>query len=111
MHAKNSRPGKERDDIDSNRRHVAVVVRDRLGSERRSPRQAPRYGGVANELGDHALARSPDEYGIAERDDSRQLHQRGERMGGSLRESNAGIERDANRPFARRAGGAAANRR
>src|SRR2546423_6480253 len=92
VNAKDPGSGEKCDDVDAHRRHVAIVVGDLLLRECRAGRSAPCAGGVTNELRDHALTRRSDEYRIAERNNARELDQRGERVLSPFRKSDSWIE-------------------
>src|SRR5688500_17679642 len=70
VHAEDPRTGKERDDVDSHGRHVAIVVVHLL--TRRFDRQVKTgvRSNVTYKLGDHALSRCADKDRIAVRDDA-----------------------------------------
>ena len=72
MHAKNPCAGKKSHDVHTNGRHVAIVIGNRVRSERRTGAVAGTRR-VANELGDYSLARRADENGISELHNSWQL--------------------------------------
>src|SRR4051812_508318 len=93
MHAKDSSARKERNDVDADSRHVAIVVCDQLRRERRPRRRTARVAGVADQLGNHALAGRADQYRVAERYDAAQLDESGKRGTRTLRKADPRIER------------------
>src|SRR2546423_5832569 len=73
VNAEDARAGKECHDIDPDRRHVAIFVRDHSGSECRAARPATTRCREADQLRNYPLPRGTDKNGIPRCNDARKL--------------------------------------